>query len=96
MAKGTYTRKRVDQNHKEVVRALDAIGCSVLSLADKGHGCPDLLVGYRGSNYLIEVKNGRGELTDDQVKFFSKWKGQISVIRGIDGVLNFLNSLGNN
>ena len=29
----------------------------VQTLASVGDGCPDILVGYRGANYLIEIKD---------------------------------------
>src|SRR3972149_1571025 len=55
----THKHGRTDANHTEIVNALQAIGASVTSLADVGGGCPDLLVGYRGQNMLLEVKDGR-------------------------------------
>lgn len=48
---------RVDANHRLIVAALRASGCSVLSLAAVGKGCPDLLVARAGVNYLLEIKN---------------------------------------
>lgn len=87
--KGFYTKRRIDGNHKEIVSALQAVGCSVLSLADKGHGCPDLLVGIRGKNYLVEIKNGNGKITPDQQQFFNTWKGSVMVVRTEQDVLDF-------
>lgn len=71
---------RVDANQDQVVSALRACGCSVQSLAAVGKGVPDLLVGYRGKNYLIEVKDGRKptsqtRLTTDQVEWHEQWRG---------------------
>ena len=59
--KGFYTRRRVDKNQTEIVKVLKQLGCSVVSLADKGHGVPDLLVGYKAQNYLVEVKGKKGK-----------------------------------
>lgn len=47
---------KVDDNQVEVVRKLRLLGASVTDLSAVGAGCPDLLVGYRGANYLLEVK----------------------------------------
>lgn len=79
---------RVDANQGEIVSALEKIGCTVVSLASVGDGCPDLLVGFKGKNYLLEVKDGgktpsKKKLTDDQVKFFAKWRGQVSKVESI-------------
>lgn len=48
-----------DDNEREIVAALTAIGaivCKIQGLSGDS-GCPDLLVGYRGSTKLLEVKN---------------------------------------
>lgn len=45
-----------DANHAEIVRTLKECGCSVLDLAGVGSKCPDLLVGFRGANTLMEIK----------------------------------------
>ena len=87
--KGFFSKRRIDANQKQIVKVLEQVGCSVLSLADKGHGTPDLLVGFRGQNFLIEVKNGNGKLTEDQQKFFNLWKGQVMIVRDAEDVINF-------
>lgn len=45
---------RRDGNEPEIVAALRAAGASVSAL--NGDGIPDLLVGYRGETFLLEVK----------------------------------------
>jgi Holliday junction resolvase len=74
----------IDANHRAIVAHLEAIGCSVQSLASAGKGVPDLLVGRRAVNVLIEVKNPNNSpkhraLRDSQVEFHRKWKGQVAV-----------------
>lgn len=79
----------IDANQREVVKALRAAGATVQPLAAVGKGCPDLLVGYGGENFLFEVKNpaglngyvsrGKG-LTADQVDWHARWMGQVSVV----------------
>ena len=78
----TVIRKaRVDLNQRAIVKQLRAIGCSVLHLHAVGDGCPDICVGYRGRNYLLEIKNGAGKLTDKQVEFFKEWRGAAYIVR---------------
>ncbi len=83
---------RVDKNQPEIVKALRAVGATVTSLAPVGDGCPDLLVGYRGETYLMEVKTATGKLTPDQVKWQESWRGDpvstVCTIEGSFGVLN--------
>lgn len=43
--------------------------------ADMGGGFPDLVVGYRGVTYLLEVKGPGGKLRPSQVSFFARWRG---------------------
>lgn len=66
--------------------AFRGMGCSVESLAAHGKGLADLLVGLQGINLLVEVKSGKGELTDDQRTFIASWRGGYDVVRTIDDV----------
>ena len=77
---------KVDANQKQIVSHLRQIGASVLILSSVGSGCPDILVGYRGVNYLMEIKDGRKvpsaqKLTRDELAFHDSWRGQVAVIR---------------
>lgn len=75
---------RVDPNQRALVKALRAAGASVVSLASIGRGCPDLLVGYRGMTFLVELKrdakaysSGTGARVahENQVAFAAAWRG---------------------
>lgn len=79
--KGVVMFKKIDDNQTRIVEALRRIGASVLSLASIGRGCPDLLVGLRGVNHLLEVKDAKGELTALQRPWFKAWRGRVSVVR---------------
>ena len=68
-----------DANEEAIVRALEAVGASVERLSAKG--VPDLLVGFRGATYLLEVKMPAGRLSSDQVAWHAAWRGQVSVVR---------------
>jgi len=87
---------RIDCNQFEIVQAFRTGGASVKSLASVGEGCPDLLVGYRGRNHLVEVKDGKKfpcerKLTPDQEKFHKEWKVHIYIAESIDDVFNLIN-----
>lgn len=49
---------RIDDNQREVVRALRAAGAMVVSTASLGGGFPDLAVIHNGRVHLLEVKDG--------------------------------------
>ena len=71
---------KIDANQTEIVKALRQVGASVQSLASTGKGCPDLLVGFRGVNWLLEIKDGQKvksarKLTDD--KWFGMNRGEV-------------------
>lgn len=66
---------RRDSTHHEVVEALESVGASVFDCADMGGGFPDLVVGYRGRTYLMEVKGPKGKLSPSQVAFSAGWRG---------------------
>lgn len=63
---------RVDANQDQIVSALRAAGASVWII-----GLPvDLLVGFRGHTFLMEVKDGsKRRLTKLQADFFESWTG---------------------
>ena len=86
---------KVDANQTEIVKALRQVGASVQSLASTGQGCPDLLVGIRGINYLIEVKDGQKvksarKLTPDQVVWHESWRGRVYVAESVEQALEII------
>lgn len=82
-----HRAKQRDANESVIIDRLRAVGATVQQLNEKG--TPDLLVGFRGVNHLLEVKNpeskfsirggirskGRGTLRATQVQWFAAWKG---------------------
>lgn len=66
-------RKR-DANEPEIIEALEAIPGVVVIPQDKP---VDLLVGYDGGTFLLEVKNpkGKNRIEPDQADFFEEWTG---------------------
>jgi len=81
---------KVDINQKEIVAYLRKIGASVAVMSAVGQGFPDLVVGWRGRNYMIEVKQAKGKLTEDQYTFAGHWKGQIAVVRCVNDACDLL------
>lgn len=73
-----YGNKR-DGNHGEIRNLYRSIpGCVVFDSADVGKGFPDLVVGWMGDVYLIEVKDGslppsKRKLTPDEREFNRLW-----------------------
>jgi len=63
---------RVDATQEAIVSALRAAGAYVWII-----GLPvDLLVGYKGHTFCVEVKSGpRKRLTKLQADFFENWSG---------------------
>lgn len=69
-------RTRRDAAEGPIVSALVDVGATV-SKMDRP---VDLLVGYRGRTYLLEIKNpGEGPRADQQ-KWMDRWRGQVEVV----------------
>jgi hypothetical protein len=78
---------RVDKNQLEAIHAFKAAmpDASVFDASACGEGFPDLVVGWRGRNYLFEVKNpdvrpSDRRLTEPQEAFHGSWQGQVHVV----------------
>jgi hypothetical protein len=80
---------RVDANQTAVISALRAAGAYVWII-----GLPvDLLVGYKGHTFLVEIKDGpKKRLTALQQDFFNNWSG--STLARVDGPEAALRMLG--
>ena len=80
---------RVDKNQKEIVLALRKAGRSVFDTSIVGFGFPDLVVGYDGKTFLLEIKEGTNPLTGQQVQLLSEWRGaKILVVRSAEEAIN--------
>lgn len=90
-----YYAAKVDANQAEIVDALRKAGATVQPLHRVGSGCPDLLVGYRGANLLMEVKDGslspsEQKLRGSQVAWFEAWRGQACRVTSVENALSVL------
>jgi len=77
-----HTRHRKDGNHVEILDALMAVGATVHE-----SDWVDLIAGYRGRTYLIEVKTARGGLRPSQRTLRDTWRGQYAIVRTADEAL---------
>lgn len=77
-----------DSNESEIVDALLEVGATVdkLNMQD----APDLMVGYQGQNFLIEVKTKTGKLRKGQITWHENWDGQVAVVRTVDEALEVI------
>jgi hypothetical protein len=90
---------KVDRNQSEIVQALRAVGATVQPLHAVGQGCPDLLVGYRGKNWLLEVKDWQASNTDRQLnerqsEWHGGWKGQVAKVETVGAALAVIGAIG--
>lgn len=88
-------RAKIDKNQPEIVKCLRDAGATVQSLSQMGHGVPDLLVGWRGKNFLFEVKDPNAQkcdrqLTDDEKAWHFGWCGQVEVVQFVEDVIRIL------
>ena len=91
-------RAKVDANQKEIVESLRKMGATVQSLAQLGRGVPDLLVGFRGYNLIMEIKDGskrpsERQLTDDEKAWHYAWAGTIWIVESVREAVVILEKL---
>ena len=93
MARRRPKLAKVDANQTIIVEALRLVGFSVQSLAKVADGCPDIVVGWGGENFLFEIKserNQKGEpysLTTEEKRWHQEWKGQVAVVTSAKDVV---------
>lgn len=90
---GKEMPKSTDGNQAEIVADLRKAGATVQTLHEVGYGCPDLVVGYRGINYLIEIKTEYGILNSCQVAWHWCWRGQVDEARTSEEALRIIGAI---
>ncbi len=88
---------RIDANQGVIVAALRSLGCSVAITSGAGNGLPDLLVGWQGETYMLEVKDAgkvpsAKRLTPAEQHFVDHWKGRAVVV--VETVEDALRAIG--
>lgn len=86
---------RIDRNQPEIVKVLRSLGATVQPLHTIGKGCPDLVIGYRGKNFLVEVKDSmqppsKRALTADELEWHVMWEGQVCVVESAEAARQLL------
>ena len=65
-----------DASEAAIVDALRAVGATVV----RTDWC-DLTVGFRGRNFALECKTGKGKLTRSQTDLLRTWAGHYDIVR---------------
>jgi len=87
---------KIDKNQPEIVKALRKINGVSVQL-----GMDDILIGYKGINYWIEIKepetvsNVTNEVQPSKIKpsqheLLANWKGQYHICWNIDQILKII------
>ena len=82
--------KKTDSNQQEILNDLKRLGISYFVASGVGAGFPDIVVGFRGLNWFIEIKTETGKQTKPQIKFEESWQGQYAICRSTEQVLEVI------
>jgi hypothetical protein len=85
-------RHRADHNQAAIVRDLRELGVSVAVTSSVGFGFVDLVVGFRGRNELLEIKNASPvgwKYTPAQRRFHDTWQGTILTFDNAQAALDY-------
>lgn len=91
------TAARTDSNHKEIVEGLRKYGASILGVHQLKN-CFDILVGYKGKDYIMEIKNGKNppsknKLTKGEQQFRNNWKGgKYNIVYSLEDAIKVINN----
>lgn len=89
MSINRYNPRR-DVNELEIVNALKQVGCTVIR-----SNAVDLIVGYKGVNYLMEIKcDHKAYLKPSQIKLMAEWEGQYAIVTTITEAMSVINIKG--
>jgi hypothetical protein len=87
-------RGRADQNHVELAKVYEDMGCSVVNTFHVGGGYPDANIGLVGITELVEFKMPDGEKTPAQKTFHRDWRGsKVRIIRCRDDVIEHVQEI---
>jgi hypothetical protein len=90
--------RRIDTNQPQLVKQMRQVGMSVFVTSMIGKGFVDCVCGYRGINFLLEIKDpsqppSKRKLTDDEQAFHDSWRGNTHVVETIFDVMRILNEV---
>ena len=88
-------RAKQDANQKEIVATFRTFGFSVEDLTRVGSGVPDLIIGYGGKTWPVEVvgpdklkRFPPHGLSPGQIKWSDEWKGTTYSVRSLEEAEN--------
>lgn len=87
----TGQARRRDANEKAICDALRRVGATIVRI--NAAGAPDMLVGFRGANTLMEIKSEHGLIRANQAAWRSGWAGQVVVVRTEEEALAAIGAL---
>ena len=87
---------RIDKNQPEIVRKLRRIPGVTVQLS-----MDDILIGYKGQNYWIEIKEPEtlspvtgkvqpSKIKPGQHKLVAEWQGQYNIVTSLDEILTII------
>ena len=85
-------KSRVDSNQPVIVTALRRVGATVTPTHMVGAGFPDIVCGFRGVTYTMEIKDGAlppsaRKLTPDEARWHSMWAGHKCIVKSPEEAL---------
>ena len=84
---------RVDANQAEITEALRGVGATVTPTHTVGKGFVDLVVGFRGENYLLELKTPHGGLSPWEQIWHDSWRGRAHIVRSVEDALTAIGAV---
>ena len=75
------------------VARCSSYGAEVTPTHTLGHGFPDLVAGFRGVTYLLEVKMPGEHLTEDEERWHRRWSGQVSIVYSEEDALRAIGAM---
>ena len=85
--------KSTDANQSTIVADVRKVGATVQTLHEVGKGCPDILVGFRGKNFIIEIKTEYGRFNALQAEWHVTWRGRVDVARTSEEALKIIGAI---
>lgn len=87
--------RRADANQAAVTKALRKVGAAVTPIHVVGKGVADLLVSFRNTWYVLEVKDGEKppsarELTEDERYWIQEQKAHVAIVNSPEEAVRFI------
>lgn len=79
-----------DDNQPGILAVARRMHASYMITTALGKGQADVVFGFQGVNYVVEVKGEHGKLNPDQQEFHDGWKGRVDIVRSGDELVRLL------